>query len=465
MKFLFINPPWYEDSSLSKQYKMQDFMPPLGLLYLATPLEKKGHEVELKDYLVEKFNKEELSKELEKIDAVCVTVTSYLIKSASKVVDIIKKFNPKIPVIIGGPHCTIQGKHTLNEINADICVRGEGERVILDIADALDGKKELSKINGIFYREADQIKNGLPVEIIEDINSIDFPARHLINKYDYEKKSITGITSFFKGNFTSMITTRGCPYNCRFCVVKSIFEDYRIRSFENVIEELVMISKEYDTVFIIDDNFLAGIKRAHKIMDYLIEKKLGLNIWIGGVRVNNVDEELFKKMRKAGVKGIEFGIESGNEEILEFYNKKITLDQIKKAVKLSKKNGFLTNGYFITGAPIETKDHIKDTIKFAKKLNLDFAFFYRFNYLKGSQIWKEAFELGKIKEHEMAVPGNSNRQLGNFTVEEIKKIINKANRSYYFRPRYLISEFYRQLFVFKSFKIFKADLKMLFHRK
>ena len=106
-------------------------------------------------------------------------------------------------------------------------------------------------------------------------------------------------------------------------------------------------------------------------------------------------------MKKAGVKSIEFGIESGNQEILDYYDKKITLDPIRNAVKLSKKTGFLTIGNFILGAPIETEKHIDDSIEFAKELNLDFAFFYPYSYLKGSALWEDAVQKGIVKENDL----------------------------------------------------------------
>ena len=293
----------------------------------------------------------------------------------------------------------LQKQHALYEINADISVMGDGEETIGEILDVFDKKKTFAEVHGIFYRDADEIKAGLPGCEIEDLDQIDFPSRHLVQQYFYGKRQIAGVTFFAKGKITSMVTTRGCPFHCRFCVSKSIFKKYRSRSAENVIKEFEEIAKEYDSVFVVDDNFLFDKKRAEKIMDLLIEKQLNIEIWIAGIRVTDADANLFKKMKKAGVKSVEFGIESGNQEVLNYYDKKITLDQIRKAVALSKKTGFLTIGNFILGAPIETEKHMDDSINFAKELNLDFAFFYPYNYLKGSALWEDAFQKGIVKEN------------------------------------------------------------------
>jgi len=464
MKVLLLNPPMDYDV-VKKELSYEAYMPPLGLLYLASALEKKGHDIKVIDYVAESYSIEKLKNDVSKFDIIGITVASLVATSVRKVTDLIKQFFPDKTVIIGGPHCTIQGKETLNEIKADITVIGDGEKVIIEIVDALENKKGLSKVHGIFYRENGTIENGLPHVEIDDLDSIDFPVRYLIKHYAYGKKSIAGITFFARGKITTIMTSRGCPFNCRFCVSKSIFKNCRLRSAENVVKEMEEISKDYDSVFAVDDNFLMDKKRAHKIMDLLIEKKLDLDIWVSGTRVTDADEELYKKMKKAGVKSMEFGIESGNQEVIDYYNKKITLEKVENAVKLSKKVGFLTVGNFIMGSPIETDKHINDSIAFAKKINLDFAFFNQFMYLKGSQIWDEAFKEGKLKENEMYASLDSKRGLSNYTPEEIREKQHKAFLSFYLSPKYLISQILRSIFVYHNFRVIRAGLKLLVEQK
>lgn len=274
MKCLLINPPVDYDV-IKKEYSFEAYMPPLGLLYLASSLEKSGHQVKLIDFVAEQYTIEKLKNEVSKVDFVGITVTSHMATSVAKVTNLIKNFYPNKTVIIGGPHCTVQSKEVLNEIKADISVIGDGEEAIIEIVDVLNGKKDISEVHGIFYREKGKIKEGLPPKEIEDLDSLYFPARHLIKDYTYGKETISGVTYFARGKITTIMTTRGCPFNCRFCVSKSIFKSCRLRSAENVVKELEEISKEYDSVFAVDDNFLMDKKRAHKIMDLLIEKKIG----------------------------------------------------------------------------------------------------------------------------------------------------------------------------------------------
>ena len=464
MKFLLINPPM-DYNVITKEHSFEAYMPPLGLLYLATPLIKQGHSVKVIDFVAELFTEEKLNKEVSEVDIVGLTITSQLAGSAKKIVELIKQNFPNKTVIIGGPHCTIQKQESLNEIKADISVMGDGEEVILEIVDSLKGKRKLSKVHGIFYKEKGKILKGLPPIEIEDLDSINFPTRSLINQYDYGKTTVSGVTFFARGKITTIMTTRGCPFNCTFCVSKSIFKKCRLRSAENVVKELEEISKDYDTVFAVDDNFLMDKKRANKIMDLLIEKNLDLDIWISGSRVTDADKDLFIKMKKAGVKSLEFGIESGNQEVLDYYNKKITLKDVEKAISLSKKVGFLTIGNFILGSPIEKDKHINDTISFAKKLNLDFAFFYTFYLLKGSKIWEDAFKDGKIQENEFFVPCDNSRNICNFSKDEIRFKLHKAFLSYYFSPKYIISQFIRSVFLYRHFRVFKAGLILMIKQK
>ena len=165
-------------------------------------------------------------------------------------------------------------------------------------------------------------------------------------------------------------------------------------------------------------------------------------------------------MKKAGVETIYYGIESGNQEVLDYYNKRITLSQIEKAVKLSKEMGFIVTGSFIFGAPIETKKHLENTKKFAKKLPLDGAYFYPFNYRIGSQIWDEAVAEGIIDKEEFFLLPNMDRGLGNFSTEWLLKYVDKAYKSFYFSPRFWIRELIRA-FTKRDFRILRQSADIL----
>jgi len=435
--------------------------PPLGLEYIGASLENIGHKVEIIDLNKEKSTIESLKNSLSSSDAVGIGVYTNNYKYVSDVAKTIKEIRPEIPLIIGGPHCTFYQKRSLSDIpSADISLICEGEHTIIDIVHYLQKKKNLSDINGLYYREKNKIKSGKPFKIIKDLDSICFPARHLVEKYEYGKFNNRYI---YKPKFTTMITSRGCPSNCRFCarygnVIKNW--GFRQRSAENVVKEIREIDERYNSVMITDDSFLFDNKRAHKIFDEIISSGTNIDLLIEGTRVDRADRELYKKMKKANVKFVVYGIESGNQDVLDFYKKGITLNQINKAVNLSNEMGFVTIGSFILGGPSETKKHIEDTIDLACSLPLDGALFYPFYYQMGSQLWSEAVEEGKISKEEDFVSPDVNRGLGNFKAGEPDEYVIRAIKRFYLRPKYLFNQVYRAI-LRKDFKLLKYGLEMI----
>jgi radical SAM superfamily enzyme YgiQ (UPF0313 family) len=239
-------------------------------------------------------------------------------------------------------------------------------------------------------------------------------------------------------------------------------KSYRERSVANVVQEIQEIDEKYSSVMISDDNFLTNKKHVHKILDGLLEMGVDLDFYIQGARVDSADRELYKKMRKVGVKHLYFGIESGNQEVLDFYNKRITLAQVRKAVALSKEMGFYLRGTFIFGAPMETKWHLEQTIKFACSLPLDVAVFIPLSYQYGSDLWYKAIEEGKIsRDSEESVVADSHLRLGNFTSEELREYCLNAFKRYHLRPNYVIREII-QVLKDRNYSFLKAGFDYLF---
>ena len=420
--------------------------PPLGLLYLGAVLEQDDHKVELIDCYAEQISKNKLENYLKSSDAVGMSVLGDDYISSVDISRMIKEINPDIPLIIGGPHCTFFKERALHDItHADVCATGEGEHVILDLVKYLQGNKKLDDIHGIYYRDNGIIKSGKPLKVIDDVDKIPFPARHLVDKYDY------GDFPFgyqLKKKVTSIITSRGCPFRCSFCPrYSNIIEEwgFRQRSAENVVKEIQELDGKYRSIWIVDDNFLADNKRAHEIFDKLIESDTKIDILIEGARTDSADRELYKKMKKAGVTFISYGIESGNQDVLDFYNKKATLNKIRETVNLAREMGFFLSASFILGAPIETKQHIENTIKYACSLPIDIASFAPLGYIRGSRLWVEAVENNKISKDTFIVISNSESDLGNFTREEIGSYTIQAYKKFYLRPNYLLSQISRSI--------------------
>ncbi len=396
------------------------------------------------DFAAENFEEKKLKDAVLTADVVGITIVTSLLPSAIGIIKLIKKIKPQIKVIIGGPHCTLVPQEALKETQADICVQGDGEKVITSIKKAILGEISFSEIPGIYYRENNKIRKGPPLELIKDLDAIPFPTRDPIKKYNYGKEYNPKIK---KGEFTSIITSRGCPFKCKFCSRNSIcMKTYRTRSVKNVLEEIKELHKGgYKYIAFVDDSFLCNKKKAHEIFDGIIREQLYIKIIIFGVRVDAADEELFQKMKKAGVTHVYFGLESGNQDVLDFYNKKVTLDKIRYAVNLSHRIGFFNVGSFILGAPFETKEHFERTIKFAKSLPLDSVSFLHLKYVVGSDLWCEAVNNGKISDYEYIIYASSEKGLSPYSRKEIEKYCIKASRDYYLRPRFFLSLFKKSL--------------------
>jgi radical SAM superfamily enzyme YgiQ (UPF0313 family) len=437
------------------------FFPPLGLLYIGRSLEDEGHHPEIIDFNKEKHPMKTLEKKLLSADVVGISVDNDSYNESSEIANFIRQKDPSIPIIIGGPHCTLYKEKSLRNLPAaNVSVIGDGEITVKEVSWAIEGDKDLSEINGIYYRENDKIKVGKPPKLIEYLDGIPFPSRHLVDKYEYGK---IGEQFFYRKPLTSIITTRGCPFRCRFCIRPLIsFHTFRQRSAQNVIDELIEINEKYRSVMIGDDSFLVNKRCAHRILDGVIENNLNLDLLIGGSRVDLADINLYRKMKKAGVKHISYGIESGNQETLDYYNKNTTLNQIRKAVELADNVGFFTSGSFILGAPFETEKHIRKTINFACSLPLDIVTFYPLHYRHGSDLWKEAVRKGLISQWEHEVISDKNRGLGNFSSETLLNICTNEAKRFYFRPKYMVREILKA-FRLKDFSLVRVGLYSIFN--
>jgi anaerobic magnesium-protoporphyrin IX monomethyl ester cyclase len=419
--------------------------PPLGLLYLASAIEHAGHTVEILDYLTDPQASTSLKESMESTDAVGITLSTDQLKPVAHLAQEIKGRNPKIPILIGGPHCTVLLDQALRDIPcADISVIGDGEPVILEILQWLVGDKGLSDIQGIYYREHHKIKQGKPPRLIEKLDDIRFPARHLIEKNRY---GISPWRLSLTGTVTSIATSRGCPYHCRFCATNTIKskERYRKRSAENVFREIQQAAKDYHSILIVDDNFLADKTRAHQLFDMIIESGLKVNLFIEGARVDSIDKDLCSKMKQAGVSTILFGVESGNQAVLDYYHKGITLNQIRRAINLAHTMRFFVYASFILGAPMETKEHIDTTIKFACSLPIDFAIFGPLRYQAGSPLWIEAVNDKKIQPTDYNAIADKKLGLSTFTADELAQFSIKGFTTFYFRPKYMFHQLYQSI--------------------
>lgn len=403
------------------------YLPPLGILYIASVLENNGHKVTVVDCNAEQFTREVCRKSMKNCDAVGMTLYCEPVeqKNSMFISNLIREIDSDIPLIVGGPHSTLLPEKSLIDYQATICVKGRGETAINPIMDAINGKKKFSSIPNIAYKNKGKITHTKTETVKLNFDNLPYPSRHLVNKYEY---GYVNGHKLAKGRLTSIITSRGCANRCNFCNIRAHVSECTFRSLEYITKEIENISdKGYKTLAFVDDNFMMKKKTVLGIMNFIIDNKFDFRLWIFGARAAAADRVLFKKMRDAGTEIISFGLESGSQQVLDYYNKKLTIPQINNAVNLAREMDIITTGTFIIGSPIETRELINQTIKFAKNLPLDAAIFFMYNYTYKSKIWQDAVDAGKIQSDDFRVIPDRRRGLGNFTPEELFFFTKIAN--------------------------------------
>jgi len=442
VRFIYPGAEW---AYSKKRVESDPFSPPLGILYLASILENAGHDVTVTDFYAEPYTKQRLKEVLAGADLIGMTLTSFTMKDALPMAKAIKSMAPDVPFVVGGPHVTLYPTKSIDLTGADITVAGEAEDSILPLVKTISegGPQDprLKEITGVSFKTKDGIVSGPPGSYVKDLDTVPFPDRSLVKDYNYGHLLGSKIS---KGRFTTIITSRGCPMRCRFCTRMVVsMGKYRARSAENVIEEVKKVHEEgYETVMFVDDNFMALRKRTIKMLDGLIKADLGMEFIAQG-RVDGVDDEVFTKMRKAGIRVLLLGIESGNQEVLDFYRKKTTLAQIEKCVRLARKYDIVTVGTIILGAPIETAEHFQKTVDFLKSIPLDLVHFFQLELAAGSPMWKEAVADGIITEDDYLVYVGKEKGYGKMTSDEIFKWVQKAHKDFYLRPGWWLDQIWQ----------------------
>lgn len=375
---------------------------PLGLAYIAAVLENEGNDVRIIDMNAEKVNDRHLQRRVSDADIVGITgmITEY--QGILRITNVIKESNEAIKVVLGGSLATTLPQELLQTSKADFVVMGEGERTVVNLVSAIKRGDNFADIKGIGYKDGNRIFIADRPEPIANLDSIPFPARHLLDMERYVQNQFHNFSSHLPGfgkiKSTNLITSRGCPYSCTFCFRDMWGYRWRGRSPENIVAEMEMVRAKYgiNGFFFNDDTFVLDRNRVSEFCNLL--KKRNLNAaWFCNGRVNLMTKELLEAMYEAGCREIAYGMESGNQQMLDSLKKNITLDQVRDVVNWTKDAGISANGYFMIGLPGETKESIHQTIAFAEELDLDFYGFSLLTALPGTELYQSATEKGQIQ--------------------------------------------------------------------
>jgi len=437
-KILLVNLPFekiYEKTSLKG---VAPSIPPLGLACIAGSLIEDKHEVNIFDFNLYEKGYNEFTEKIRSFnpDFVGITFVTPLIREADKITKIVKEINPKIVLIGGGPHCSSFPESSLNETSLDIAVIGEGDFVIKEIIK----KKTLAKIKGIAYRKGKKIIVNKRGDFIKNLDILPMPAFHLYEKEKYKVSSAIAR----KNPVVWLETSRGCVFGCIYCNKSCFGRTFRAKSPERVLKEFILVKNlGFKEIHLTDDGFTTNLERVKKICDLLIENKVNMD-WstITGIRVDRVDRELLIKLKKAGCYRVYFGIESGNQEIINNIKKGITLEQVKNAVAWAKEAGLEVAGYFMIGLPGETEKTMQDTINFAKSLDLDLAKISITIPLPATEMFNNLESNNLIKTHDWerfkfySTPSSIyNHQ--NLSWPVIEKYYKKFYREVFLNPRFI----------------------------
>ena len=447
MKILLINPP-FESTIQSCQPKILeeglDFLPPLGLMYIAAYLEKEtNHKVEILDTQVERLNYGKIKEKIaeKNPDVVGITAMTFTLPDVIKTAKTAKEARPDIKVILGGPHVIIYPKETINIPEIDFLVLGEGEQAIKQLLENIDNPEKLKEIKGLVFKTKGEIINTGIADPIANLDILPFPARHLTPF----KKYFSVVSS--NAPVTTMFTSRGCPYKCLFCDRPMFGKNFRPRSAKNVADEMEQCEKMgIKEIFIYDDTFAVDKNRVLDICEEIKKRKLSI-AWDIRTRVNTVDEEILKSLKEAGCQRIHYGVEAGTQKILNVLRKGITLEQVECAFKMTKKAGIQTAGYFMIGSPTETENDVLETIKFMKKLDPDYVHVTITTPFPATDLYEMALR-EKIINDDVWQKFSENPS-PDFTPpiwekemlrEKLFFLLKKAYRSFYFRPGYIFKK-------------------------
>ena len=442
-KIIFVNPFPYYAAGINEA----TIYAPLGLAYIAAYLrEYLKVECLIIDANVLELTNDKVIEEIDrqKPDMVFISANIVTARSGSEISKIIKeKYNGSILVAFGGPYPTALPEKLINESSADFVIKAEGEKSSFDLINALNKGQDISNIGGLCYREqsTNKIIINKPAELIQDLDSLPFPAYDLLPNFKLYKGRSRGTP------VAPVMTSRGCPYGCTFCNRNIFGRTFRARSPENVVNEIEFLIKNFGVrqIDILDDNFTMDIDRADKICDLIIQR--GLKVYINcanGIRADRLTEELVIKMKKAGVFKVGMGIESADDQIRKNIQKSLDINRVMESTKWFKKHGVIVYGFFMLGLPGETEETLRKTIDFAKELDPHIANFSLTTPFPGSELWEQIEKEGKFTK-DLTNGSDSGYyenkfsfELGNINGDLVLEYQQKAYKEFYMRPRKIL---------------------------
>ncbi len=433
-------------------------VPPIGLGYLATALRKNGFEASILDGIKEKLDLGRLDKAVKRLkpDVIGIQVFSCDAHTVKEYVFRIRNIDKNILIVAGGAHVSGVGKEVFDYFQGiHFAIAGEAETAFPMLLKILgnkvsgyaekqgfsceinSGENDLEKVPGLLYKKGDKIIANAP-KFEENLDELGFPAWDLMDPRTYPQAPQGAV--FRNWPIAPILTSRGCPYRCTYCAGHlTTGYNIRFRSIEKVLEEIEMLYNDYGVreIHIIDDNFTFKRERAIKFCNEIINRNLNISLTFpNGVRLDTLDEELLRLLKKAGCYSITLGIESGSQRILNDMKKSLKLKMIEEKVALINKVGIDIMAFFIVGYPSETRETILETIEFAKRLKIKRAHFSTFLPLPNTEATQMLLRDGVINgiNYDTLFYTKAPLPPKGMSSEELKALQKKAFLEFYMRP-------------------------------
>ena len=411
-------------------------MPPVGIISLAAFVEQKGHKVYVVDCLGPRGSHDPIvnTKTIlsHKPDLVGFSTTTSSFLNSCDITSLIKQANPKIKIIFGGVHISALGAKLLETYqNIDYLVTGEGEVTLEELANG----KELSKINGLIYRDKDEIITNPPRTGILELDTLPFPAYEKLQGFPADYR--LPLFNYIHTPGSTMITSRGCPYQCSYCD-RSVFKrSFRYNSAEYIYDHIKYQHGRFGVrhINIYDDLFTANRKRITALCERLAQDPINVQFNCA-VRVGHTDDELLEMLKAAGCLMVSLGIESADEGLLKRHKAGVSLDQVRDTTARIQKHGLRAKGLFIMGLPGDTEETIKKTCDFVISLGLDDMNMTKFTPFPGAPCWDTIHEDGSFEEdwnkmncmNFVFIPKDIDSK------ETLEKLYNKHVKNFYSHP-------------------------------
>jgi len=413
MSVLLVNGPWIT----SKKSYIAQANEPLHLLSMAAVLEQQGIDCSVVDFLLDPYSEDSLVSHLKETRPRIVGVSSYTTNFFMNldIARAVKRYDRSIHVVFGGAHPSALPEHVLGQECVDSVCVGEGERTMVELCEAVEGKRDMASVDGLWWKDQGRAVVNADREPIENLDELPIPARHKIpmERYYY---------GYWGRNCSLMMAGRGCPYRCVFCASRSVFQTTRFHSPKYVVDEIEHVQSTYGrTAFMFnDDTFTLKDKWINAFLDELERRELNI-IWKCYSRVNRVDRSMLERMHRTGCRAMSYGLESGSDEMLKKIRKQIDKDGVREAIQWCSEIGIEATGSFVFGFPWDTRETMRETIQFALELPLTRTFCNIATPYPKTGLWDWAISKG-ISEEKLYAFDSYLQGFGDFLAEGLEKI-------------------------------------------